>query len=176
LPDPHTGKIRVKATVQNVGEKTAEGHLLLTAAPAMSGETIAMLEVANSFQPGSNLVEATLSIENPLRWDLNSPNLYRVSARVATASSASWDEYSTRCGFREFKFENGYFRLNGHRVFLRCSHTGADTPVGVEVPGDSDLVRRDPAIIYSAHDLRTAGLVCVPATLLLYYASADDRA
>ncbi len=48
-----------------------------------------------------------------------------------------------RCGFRDFRFENGAFRLNGKRIYLRCSHTGNCCPIGLEMPHDPDFLRRD---------------------------------
>ena len=48
-----------------------------------------------------------------------------------------------RCGFREFRVEKGYFRLNGKRIFLRSTHTGNHMPIGQVVPQDPDLMRRD---------------------------------
>jgi hypothetical protein len=38
---------------------------------------------------------------------------------------------------------DGYFRLNGKRLFVRSTHTGNHFPVGFIVPDDPDLVRRD---------------------------------
>lgn len=52
-------------------------------------------------------------------------------------------ESAVRFGFRDFRFENGYFRLNGRRVFWRSAHTGADVPGNLRVPYDPDLLRRD---------------------------------
>ena len=48
-----------------------------------------------------------------------------------------------RCGFREFRFENGFFRLNGRRIFLRSTHTCNHFPVGLKLPPDPDMARRD---------------------------------
>lgn len=48
-----------------------------------------------------------------------------------------------RCGFRDFRFENGYFRLNGRCIYVRCSRTGNCCPVGLEPPTAPDLLRRD---------------------------------
>ena len=48
-----------------------------------------------------------------------------------------------RCGFRDFRFENGYFRLNGRRLFLRSTHTCNHFPVGLKLPPDPDMARRD---------------------------------
>ena len=61
-----------------------------------------------------------------------------VSPRVSR-----WTKRAVRCGFRDFRFDNGYFRLNGRRLFLRCSHTGNHCPVGLQMPPDPDMLRRD---------------------------------
>ena len=142
-PDPTSETIRLKVTAHNAGPKPTNAEFLFTVAPAANGETLSVLELERNLPPGETCVEASLQIENPRRWDIDDPYLYRVSARVSTDGSESFDESSTRCGFREFKFENGYFRLNGRRIFLRCSHSGCDTPVGVRVPENPDLLRRD---------------------------------
>ena len=50
---------------------------------------------------------------------------------------------STRCGFREFKFENGYFRLNGKRIFLKSADTGNEFPIGIHCPRSLEFLRQD---------------------------------
>jgi hypothetical protein len=84
-----------------------------------------------------------LAVQNPRLWHLNDPYLYRVTARLSCDAPSSRDEFSVRCGFRDFRFEQGWFRLNGRRIFLRSSHTGNCVPVGLELPHDPDLLRRD---------------------------------
>jgi len=86
-------------------------------------------------------------------WDLGDPFLYRVTARLRLG--ASCDERSTRCGFRDFRFENGAFRLNGRRLFLRSSHTVNSTPVGQHVAGDPALFQHD--ILF----MKTMGFNCI---------------
>ena len=82
-------------------------------------------------------------MENPRLWELNDPYLYRVTVHVSAAASPSFDEHSTRCGFRDFRLENGYFRLNGKRLFVKSSHSGCEVPVGMNVASDPDLLRKD---------------------------------
>ena len=48
-----------------------------------------------------------------------------------------------RFGFRELRVVNGWFRLNGKRIFLRSTHTGNHFPIGQQVAVDHDLLRRD---------------------------------
>ena len=93
--------------------------------------------------PARRAIDATLQVDQPRLWELNDPNLYRVTARVSTEGSASFDEVSTRCGFRDFRFADGHFRLNGRRIFLKCSHTSTHYPIGLHWPHDPDLARRD---------------------------------
>ena len=142
-PNPKRSLIGVQANLCNASERQVKGQLLFTVASARDGETIQALEMEKELAPGTNLVETSLAVEAPHLWDLNDPFLYRVSVRVRSDTAVSFDEQSVRCGFRDFRFEDGSFRLNGRRVFLRSSHTGADTPVGVRVPYDPDLLRRD---------------------------------
>ena len=152
--DWKTGIIRVQVKITSRGFETrgrVQGHLELSVAPAASGETVAASRMDRELPQGDTLIEAELRVENPHLWELNDPFLYRVTARVWTGDTAgqasrgteSMDERSVRCGFREFRFENGAFRLNGRRIYLRCSHTGNCCPVGLERPVDPDWLRRD---------------------------------
>ena len=52
-----------------------------------------------------------MRLANPRLWQLTDPFLYRMSARLTAAGAKSVSENSTRFGFRDFRFENGYFRL-----------------------------------------------------------------
>ncbi len=51
-------------------------------------------------------------------WDLNAPNLYTVSVRLQQGTTTI-DEYETRIGFRDAKFTERGFQLNGKVVKLR---------------------------------------------------------
>jgi len=142
-PDAETGRIRVQVHLRNAGQRQAGARLEFAVAPAASGETLDAAVVQRNLPPGDSQVEAELRVANPRRWELNDPNLYRLTVRVQEKNGTSFDEHSVRCGFREFRFEKGYFRLNGKRLFLRCSHTGNHCPVGLQLPPDPDMLRRD---------------------------------
>ncbi len=148
-PDWNTGQIRVQLNLRHAGPALAHGNLELSVAPAAAGETLAATNLALELKPGDTLVETAVTVAQPHLWNLDDPFLYRVTARVAAGTlnappaPAGVHEYSVRCGFRDFRFENGAFRLNGKRVYLRCSHTGNCCPVGLEMPHDPDYLRRD---------------------------------
>ena len=141
-PDAKTGKIRVQANLRNAGKQPVKGQLLCAVAPATNGDTLNMIAVERDLPPGDTLVETELAVANPKLWQLNDPAMYRVSASVGTEGSSSRDTQSTRCGFRDFRFENGAFRLNGKRLFLKCSHSGCELPC-IRVAVDPDMLRKD---------------------------------
>jgi hypothetical protein len=142
-PDQRTGMIYIQMNVCNSTSKTMQVHLEFTIAPATTGETVGYAKMESELPPGDTLIEKQLHVENPHLWELNDPYMYRVTTRIWADNSTSVDERSVRCGFRDFKFEKGYFRLNDHRIFIRSSHTVNATPIGQQVPHDPDLFRRD---------------------------------
>jgi hypothetical protein len=151
--DPKTGTIRVEATVCNESKEPVQGSVEFKVSPATSGEPVAAVTLDRELKPGVSTVSTEMHLANPRLWQLNDPFLYRMTAtvkgdspifagaKIGTVPTVS--ETSTRFGFRDFRFENGYFRLNGRRVFLRSAHTGADDPVRIRLPLDPDLLRRD---------------------------------
>jgi len=142
-PDAKSGIIRIQANLRNATSESSPAVIELALAPAASGETLAAARFKRELPSGDTLIEAQLRVENPCLWDLNSPCLYRATARAWQERSSSFDERSVRCGFRDFRFQDGYFRLNGRRIFLRGSHTGNNCPIGLQLPHDPDLLRRD---------------------------------
>ncbi|NQU10766.1 glycoside hydrolase family 2, partial [bacterium] len=142
-PEKETGRIHVHLGIRNMAAESRTGHVDITVASARSGETTAVVRRDQQIPAGLSLIEADVTIDAPHLWDLNDPYLYRVTARVAIEGANGFDEQSTRCGFRDFRFTNGYFRLNGRRIYLRSSHTCNHYPIGVQLPEDPDLLRRD---------------------------------
>jgi hypothetical protein len=129
--------------LQSAAARPSQGIVQLTVAPAASGESIANQILSASLAPGSTLVEGRLRVHGHRLWRLNEPYLYRVTARVQAAGSSAADEQSVRFGFRDFRFEKGYFRLNGERVFLHGVINLAHYPIGYTWPADLDWMRRD---------------------------------
>lgn len=76
-------------------------------------------------------------------WDLESPELYTLQARLYSQSGKLLDETSVRCGFRTIAFdgESG-FSLNGRHVLIQgtCNHQD-HACVGVAVPKSVEYFR-----------------------------------
>lgn len=141
-PRVEGGSVRFQATICNAGKQPIAGTVEYAVSSGRNGETIFMNSEKRTFPVGSSVVELKTTIDRPILWQLNDPHLYRGTVRVA-AENRSLHEKSERFGFREFCFNNGFFHLNGKRIYLRCSHTCNHYPLGQQFPDDPDLLRRD---------------------------------
>ena len=62
-------------------------------------------------------------------WTIPISTGSRVRATARGADGTAYHhEQAVRCGFRDFRVVDGYFRLNGKRLFLRSTHTGNHFP------------------------------------------------
>ena len=114
-------------------------------APAATGKTLLVSHLERDVPAGDTLIETQLHVEGHRLWDLDEPYLYRVTARASAEGVEGFDETSVRFGFRDFRVERGYFRLNGKRIFLRSTHTGNHCPISQTLPpaGAPDFLRLD---------------------------------
>ncbi|HXW82519.1 MAG TPA: glycoside hydrolase family 2 TIM barrel-domain containing protein [Acidimicrobiales bacterium] len=89
-------------------------------------------------------VELQLPLGEVRPWDLDDPFLYRVRVRLEAADGGTTeDEKYVRTGFRELRVRDGWFELNGRRIYLRSTHTGNHYPIGQEAPHRAAFVRQD---------------------------------
>ncbi len=139
VPDCGTGEIRVECTVCNTLAKETELTLTLEARRMPDGDAEDFLTLKTVVQPGESVVRGTLRIPEPALWSTEDPNLYSVRAAVTGHS------LQKKCGFRTFVVgDDGYFRLNGKRVYVKCSHTGNCFPESAHfISRDRELLRRD---------------------------------
>ncbi|MBN1553624.1 MAG: hypothetical protein JXA11_02680 [Phycisphaerae bacterium] len=140
-PCATTGDVRISVTARNDTNESVRGSLAVSIGPANGGDILKSLRVESDFPVGQSIYEHVLKVDPPHLWNLDDPYLYRVIAKLETGKGSH--EHMVRCGFRDFRVERGYFRLNGRRILLRSTHTGNHMPVGQLVPVDPDLIRRD---------------------------------
>ncbi len=152
-PDAATGLVVVQLTVCNATAATQRADARVVLAPAHSNETASATAMAVTCPAGESCHKLTLQVPQPHRWNLDDPFLYR--AVTSLHGDRVEHSYQVRFGFREFRVENGWFMLNGKRVFLKSTHTGNHFPVGWVAPVLPDFVRRD--LIYA----KALGFNCV---------------
>ena len=118
-PDWKTGQLRLEATLRNASSRSLTARVRFAVAPAVNGETIDVAIIDRELPSGDTVIQGQLLVAQPRLWTLEDPCLYRVTSHVTVAESLSFDEKSTRCGFRDFRFEKDAFRLNGQRIYLQ---------------------------------------------------------
>ncbi len=143
ISDWKNGQANVRTTVCSTLPEPTESVVRISIADARSGAVAAEGIYLQKIVPGSSTLEAALQVPHHQLWELDNPALYRVTVRVAAMGGSSADERSVRFGFRDFRFENGYFRLNGKRVLLKGCAVPPHFPVGYTVPPEEDMLRRD---------------------------------
>lgn len=149
-PDVETGAIRVVVTVANDAGAPMVGSLCVTVGPASNGKVLDRTELDAACIVGKTVFETTVNVAHPHLWDLHDPFLYHVTVALeanAADHATILHQKSTRCGFRDFRVVDGYFRLNNRRIFLRSTHTGNHYPMGLDRVRELDFVRRD--LIYA---------------------------
>ncbi len=142
-PQCSDGSIPVTVTVHNDTGKPVEGQLAAVVGQAAGGSTLTEAAVSGRFDPGDSTHELVLKLDEFERWDLDNPALYRVEVELTAGDGRFVHSRMVRCGFRELCIKDGYFHLNGRRIFLKSTHTGNHFPIAQIRPVDPDLMRRD---------------------------------
>jgi hypothetical protein len=135
--DPVSGSVEIEATVENSAGQPIEGALALAISRNKQGTSIDAKRVPLVLTPGSSSVTAQLNVKDPQLWSIETPNLYYVTASLqVTQPGPSNDEVIVRTGFRDFRFEDGAFQLNGKKVLLRSAPQSNYDPIGYWLPFD----------------------------------------
>jgi len=141
VPEWKTGRVSLHVEILNNQQTEADSHLSFRITNALTGLRIVTEESGSVFKPGRNNFDIDLLVHDHKLWSPEEPVLYRLEVFVQSLSCV--DESSVRIGFRDFHFENGYFRLNGKRIFLKGTNFSTHFPVGYTVPLTEDMLRRD---------------------------------
>lgn len=142
VPNWKTGEIDVRVNIRNSGSEKRRVRLNVSVAPANAGSVADEKAQAYDSTPGDTLLKVALNVPQHRLWELDDPFLYRVTARLLSPDGG-FDERSDRCGFRDFRFEKGCFRLNDCRIFLRSAHIVWSTPVLIHSARDRQMLRKD---------------------------------
>lgn len=123
--------VQVVSALTNATDQAVEATATLTLLDP-EGQTVACQALALSVPAHAAApFEHRFAVAAPKRWDLASPNLYRV--RIGVKAGACADAETTRFGIRSFAFpaDDG-FHLNGRRVQLYGVDLHADLgPLGM---------------------------------------------
>ena len=150
--------IKAQVEVYNGTPKRREIRISVDAGLKRTGEVMSRVCEKHEIPLGKTVISLDIPIQDLRLWSLDDPNLYFVNLSLTSRIRKKKYIHSLtgRTGFRDFRVgDDGYFRLNGKRIFLRGSHSGNNFPYGIQQCCDPALMRRD-------FDMaKTAGLNCV---------------
>ena len=152
-PDWKTGRVRIEANARNASENPVQAVARFAIAPAKGGALARLLRLSASpaesvkvpleLPPGDTKVIADLDVKDWQLWSPDSPALYQVTSEVGVKGSEFYDVRKTRIGFRDFRYENNAFRLNGERILLQGALILPHFPIGFRLPPDEKMMRQD---------------------------------
>ncbi len=144
-PDWETGKVSIRATLQNALHQVTVAHLTFQVTAGSVSQALLVDSADAEVAPGNNEIRHDFEIRKHRQWDIDDPYLYTVNINLHSKDAEGVHAAAATFGFRDFRVVNGYFRLNGRRLFLKSTHTGNHTPYGVVLPPDGypDMLRKD---------------------------------
>ncbi|HEY4786964.1 MAG TPA: glycoside hydrolase family 2 TIM barrel-domain containing protein, partial [Bacteroidales bacterium] len=132
---PDKASVKVQTTLNNQS-KSSQNLILQTSLIGPDGKVAGSSETKKSLKAGTSLdVEQDIDIVNPLLWDTEQPNLYKVESKVIS-NKVVVDNLITPFGIRDAKFEAATgFWLNGKNLKIKgvCLHHDGGA-VGTAVP------------------------------------------
>jgi hypothetical protein len=147
-PDSGAGLMRLDVTVDNASDGPAQVEASASVGEFRGGRTVGTQAATLTAPKGRSTHTLTVGVPRPHLWSLQDPFLYtvRVESRWPGASSpeTGQDTYAFRTGFRDFRIIDGYFCLNGQRIFLKSTHGNWYDPVHIQgTPGDMTYLKQD---------------------------------
>ena len=107
--DWSSGRVEIRVSITGGGD---DAQVELTVLDAAGGA------VARTSVAADRLAAAVIEVPGHVPWDLDTPVLYRLVARLHV-DGVVIDEIETRFGFREIRTEGGRVLLNGRPILLR---------------------------------------------------------
>jgi hypothetical protein len=147
-PDAKAGAIHLEVTVENDTKSPAQVDLTAALGTFKTAQSLGSQTATITAPPGQTVAKLDLPVERPHLWDLNDPFLYTLKVtsdwQGAPGSAARHDTYAFRTGFRDFRVVNGYFYLNGRRIFLKSCHGNFCDPIALQgTPRDMTWLGKD---------------------------------
>ena len=166
-PDWKTGKIALDVTVVNGSDEDREFTLNAQygkRGAAASGSTGEKTFTARS---GESTVTLDYTVEDFKLWSLDTPNLYFVDVTLKS-NGHTFEMDEDHIGFRHFEIKDGYFYLNGKRIYVKMTHQNVYDPVTLQgSPRDMKYVNKASKQLKDAgfNVIRMIGMEALPEQL-----------
>lgn len=144
IPDSKSGEVKAHISLSSACDAKCELSVCVRDKAYADGE-VASGNAGLSLSEGDAEYELSVTVPNHKLWSIDSPNLYTVEVKLR--SPFGEHRVTHRIGFREFLVKDGFFYLNGKKIYLKSAHTGNAFPIGQMLPVHPDQLRKD--LIYA---------------------------
>lgn len=111
--------LRVKAEICNSSARSFAGRLSLTTRGCGFDDDVVSTTVSVAAEAGASVfAETEIKWESPRLWDVESPNLYMLEAKLVSEEGDTVCVSHERFGFREVWIDGESLMLNGHPLHL----------------------------------------------------------
>lgn len=138
-----TSAVDITYTVHSDYAESCVTELITRVGNKRTGEQCSENSTIKRIEKGDLTFSVSVPVDDVQLWSTDDPFLYFVNAELSCGNKRHY--LSRHTGFREFRVgDDGFFYLNGKRIFLRCSHTGNSFPYSTHtIAPTPDMVRRD---------------------------------
>ncbi|MDD9269225.1 glycoside hydrolase family 2 TIM barrel-domain containing protein [Paenibacillus sp. GCM10023248] len=115
------GHLHIQATVTNAfGERLGSHTLEASLYDKAGNRVLAPLTADVELNDGQERqLQLGASVENPLKWTAETPNLYTLVLALKDRSGELVEAVSCRVGFRRFELADGLMKINGKRILFK---------------------------------------------------------
>lgn len=118
------GDVDVQVIVDNPGTETVKVNIGAQISP--NGQNLVLTQVSSQFDavPGLSRHTVTMNLKDFHAWSPDDPYLYSTRVTVQADAAAFMDSTVVQVGFKDLRVDSeGYFMLNGERLFVKSLHT-----------------------------------------------------
>ena len=134
-PNAGSAQIRLSVALQNNSQSPAAIELHTAYGQYKPCKKLGTVSVKTIAPCGSSLINLNIFIAKPHLWNLDDPFLYTIQVTTdwpsAGSPAARHDSFAFRTGFRDFRLVDGFFHLNGKRIYLKSAHSNWYDPISI---------------------------------------------
>ncbi len=146
--DIEKGAIFLDVTLENASNAPARAEISVSLGEFKSGRRVRDESEYVNLPQGRSTETLRLDVPEGHLWTLNDPFLYSITVGTrwleAPNQETAQDGGSIRVGLRDFRIKDGFFCLNGKRLFLKSAHGNWYDPISIQgTPGDMRYLNLD---------------------------------
>ena len=149
ITDIKSGDLNVHIAIENNCPAAVDVELSVECSEYTTGYRRSDVRTTIKVPTGASTQILTTKIKDPQLWNLDDPFLYKLHAVLVW--NMKHDEQTVRFAYRDFRIVDGWFELNGKRIFLKSCHASVIDPLVIQgTPRHMTYLAQDCKLLKSA--------------------------